>query len=88
MGPTPPPIHWLPLAFFFFRGQEASPLTSSSSQVGNEWNSTSTPHTRFHGVVLERQGQLYVFSGNMMVVSERVLLHPSVVAAVVAVLVI
>jgi hypothetical protein len=55
LGPTQPPIQWVPGALSLGvkrLGREADQSPPSSAKVKNAWSYTSTPPTRFHGVVL------------------------------------
>jgi hypothetical protein len=55
LGPTQPPIQWVPAAFSLGvkrPGREADHSASSSAEVKNAWTYTFTPPIRFHGVVL------------------------------------
>jgi hypothetical protein len=64
LGPTQPPIQWVPGALSLAVKQperEADHLSPSSAEVKNAWSYTSTPPIRLHGVVLSSaQGQLYL----------------------------
>jgi hypothetical protein len=54
LGPTQPPMQWVPGALSLGvkrPGREADHSTPSSAEV-NEWGYTSTPPIRLHGVVL------------------------------------
>jgi hypothetical protein len=55
LGPTQPPIQWVPwtLSLGVKRpGLEADHSLPSSAEVKNDWSYTSTPPIRLHGVVL------------------------------------
>jgi hypothetical protein len=55
LGPTQPPIQWLPEAVFLkvkWPGREADHSPLSSAEVKNAWSYTSTPPIRLYGVVL------------------------------------
>jgi hypothetical protein len=55
LGPTQPPIQWVPRALSLGvkrPGREADHLPPSSVEVKNAWRYSSTPPIRFHGVVL------------------------------------
>jgi hypothetical protein len=55
LGPTQPPIQWVPWALSLGEkrpGREADNSHPSSAEVKNAWSYTSTPPIRFHGVVL------------------------------------
>jgi hypothetical protein len=55
LGPTQPPIQWVPgtLSLRVKRqGREADHSPPSSAEVKNVWSYTSTPPIRLHGVVL------------------------------------
>jgi hypothetical protein len=55
LGPTQPPIQWVPgvLSLGVKRpGPEADHSPPSSAEVKNKWSYTSTPPIRLHGVVL------------------------------------
>jgi hypothetical protein len=64
LGPTQPPIKWVPGALSLGvnrSGREADHSPPSSAEVKNAWSYTSTPPIRLHGVVLSSaQGQLYL----------------------------
>jgi hypothetical protein len=55
LGPTQPPIQWVPGAISLEvkrPGREADRSPPSSAKVKNAWSYTSTPPIRLHGVVL------------------------------------
>jgi hypothetical protein len=55
LGPTQPPVHWVPADFFLGVNQprrEADQTPPSSDEVRNSWSYTSTPPARLRGVVL------------------------------------
>jgi hypothetical protein len=55
LGPTQPPIQWVPGALSVGvkrLGREADGSPLSSAEVKNAWFYTSTPPIRLHGVVL------------------------------------
>jgi hypothetical protein len=55
LGPTQPPIQWVPWALSLGVKRpkhEADHSPPSSAEVKNEWSYTSNPPIRFHGVVL------------------------------------
>jgi hypothetical protein len=55
LGPTQPPIQWVPWALSLGvkgPGREADHSPPFSAEVKNAWKSTSTPPIRLHGVVL------------------------------------
>jgi hypothetical protein len=55
LGPTQPPIQWVPQALFLGikrPGREADHSPPSSADVKNAWSYTSTPPIRLHVVVL------------------------------------
>jgi hypothetical protein len=55
LGPTQPPIQWVPAAFFLgvkWPGREADRLPPSSAEFKDRWSYTTTPPIRLHGVVL------------------------------------
>jgi hypothetical protein len=55
LGPTQPPIQWVPEALSLGlkrSGREADESPSSGAEVRNEWIYTSNPPIRIHGVVL------------------------------------
>jgi hypothetical protein len=55
LGPTPPPIQWVPGALSLGvqqQGREADHSPQSSVEVKNAWSYTSSPLIRLHGVVL------------------------------------
>jgi hypothetical protein len=55
LGPTQPPIQWVPGALSLGvkqLGHEADHSPPSSAKVKNAWSYTSTPPVRLHGVVL------------------------------------
>jgi hypothetical protein len=55
LGPTQPPIRWVPgdLSLGVKRpGREADHSPASSTEVKNAWSYTSTPPIPLHGVVL------------------------------------
>jgi hypothetical protein len=55
LGPTQPPIQWVPGVLFpgiKWPGREADHSPSSSAEVKNVWSYTTTPPIRHHGVVL------------------------------------
>jgi hypothetical protein len=64
LGPTQPPIQWVPEALSLGvkrPGIEADHSPPSSAEVKNEWSYTSTPPIRLHGVVLSQaQEQIYL----------------------------
>jgi hypothetical protein len=47
MGPTQPPIHWIPAALSLGHGHEADHLHLSIAIVKNVWSYTSTPQYAF-----------------------------------------
>jgi len=53
LGPTEPPIHWVPVALSLGLKQlgcEADHSLSSNAEVKNMWSYTFTPHTAsWHG---------------------------------------
>jgi hypothetical protein len=55
VGPTQPPIQWVPGAFSLgvkWPGCEADHSPLSNDEVNNMWSYISTPPIRLHGVVL------------------------------------
>jgi hypothetical protein len=66
LGPTQPPIQWVPGALSLgvkWPGHEADHSPPSSAEVKNAWSCTSTPPICLHGMVLSKaQGQLYLFT--------------------------
>jgi hypothetical protein len=55
LGPTQPPIQWVPEALSLGvkrPGRETDHSPLSSAEVKNAWSYTSTPPIRLHGVVL------------------------------------
>jgi hypothetical protein len=55
LGPTQPPIQWVPGALFLGVKRpvrEADHSPPPSAEVKNAWSYTSTPPVRLHGVVL------------------------------------
>jgi hypothetical protein len=59
LGPTQPPIQWVPGTLSLGVKQlecEADPSPPSSAEVKNAWSYTSTPPVHLHGVVL---GQIF-----------------------------
>jgi hypothetical protein len=64
LGPTQPPIQWVPGALSLGVKRlrcEADHSPPCSAEVKNEWSYTSTPPICLHGVVLSLgQGQLYL----------------------------
>jgi hypothetical protein len=55
LGPTQPPIQWVPGALSLgvkWPGREADHSPPSSAEVKNAWSYTSTLPIRLHGVVL------------------------------------
>jgi hypothetical protein len=55
LGPTQPPIQWVPGALSLGikrAGCEADHSSPSSAEVKNAWSYTSTPPIRLHDVVL------------------------------------
>jgi hypothetical protein len=55
LGPTQPPIQWVPWALSLglkWPEREADHSPPSSAEVNNEWSYSSTPPIRLHGVVL------------------------------------
>jgi hypothetical protein len=57
LEPTQPPLQWVPGGRALFlvvkrAGREADHLPASNAETENEWNHTSTPPIRLHGVVL------------------------------------
>jgi hypothetical protein len=65
LGPTQPPIQWVPGALSLGlkrQGREADHSPPSSAEVKEAWSYTSTPLIRLYGVVkVKAQGQLYVY---------------------------
>jgi hypothetical protein len=65
VGPTQPPIQWVPGTLSLRvnqPGREADHLPPSSAEVKNGWSYTSTSPIRLHGVVLslkKAQGHLH-----------------------------
>jgi hypothetical protein len=58
LGPTQPPIQWVPgtLSLGVKRpGREADHSTPSSANVKNAWSYTSTLPLRLHGVVISQE---------------------------------
>jgi hypothetical protein len=56
LGPTPPPIQWLPVTLFTGikrPGQQADHSSTSSVKVKKDWSYTSTAPHVFRGVVLK-----------------------------------
>jgi hypothetical protein len=54
LGPTQPPIQWVPAAFSLGvkrPGREADHSPPSNTEVINAWSYISTPPIRLHGVV-------------------------------------
>jgi hypothetical protein len=68
LGPTQPPIQWVPGALSLGvkrPGREADHSPPSSAEVKNAWSYTSTPPICLRGVVLSKaQGQLYLTYGD------------------------
>jgi hypothetical protein len=64
LGPTQPPIQWVPGALSLGvkrPGREADHSPPSNAEVKNAWRYNSTPPIRLHGVVwVKTQGQLYL----------------------------
>jgi hypothetical protein len=64
LGPTHPPIQWVPGALPLGvkrPGREADHSPPSSAEVKNTWSYISTPPIRLHGVVLSQtQWKLYL----------------------------
>jgi hypothetical protein len=59
LGPTQPPIQWVPGVLFIGTkrpGREADHSPPSNADVKNAWSYTSTPPIHFHGVLLKAQG--------------------------------
>jgi hypothetical protein len=57
LGPTQPPIQWVPGAPSLgvqWPGREADNSPPASAEVKNGWSYTSTPPIRLHGVVLSQ----------------------------------
>jgi hypothetical protein len=55
LGPTQPPIQWVPRALSLgvkLPGSEADHSPPSSAEVKDVWSHTSTPPIHLHGVVL------------------------------------
>jgi len=55
LGPTQPPIKWVPVALSLGvkrPGREADHSTLTNAEVKNAWSYTSTLSIRLHGVVL------------------------------------
>jgi hypothetical protein len=55
LGPTQPPVQWVPGTLSLGvkqPGREAYHSPPSSAEVKHAWSYTSTPPIRFHGVVL------------------------------------
>jgi hypothetical protein len=55
LGPTQPPIQWVPGALSLGvkrQAREADHSLPSSAEVKNAWSNTSIPPIRLHGVVL------------------------------------
>jgi len=55
LGPTQPPVLWIPGALSLGvkqLGREADHSSLSSAKVKNAWNYTFTPSVCLHGVVL------------------------------------
>jgi len=55
LGPTQPPIQWVPGALSLAVKQpdrEADNSSASNAEVKNAWSYTSSPPVRLHGVVL------------------------------------
>jgi hypothetical protein len=55
LGPTQPPIQWVPGALSLGakrQGREADHSPEFSAEVKNVWSYTSTPRIRLHDVVL------------------------------------
>jgi hypothetical protein len=55
LGPTQPPIQWVPGALSMgvkWSGREADHSPPSSAEVKSVWSYVSTPSMRLHGVVL------------------------------------
>jgi len=64
LGPTQPPIQWVPRALspaVKRPGREVDHSTLSSGEVKNALSYTSTPSVRLHGVVLSKAQILYLF---------------------------
>jgi hypothetical protein len=63
LGPTQPPIRWVPGALYLGikrPGREADHSPPSSAEVKNAWRYTCTPPIRLNGVVISyAQGQFY-----------------------------
>jgi hypothetical protein len=55
LGPTQPPIQWVPGALSLglkWQGRESDNSRPYSAEVKNAWNCTSIPPIRLHGMVL------------------------------------
>jgi hypothetical protein len=65
LGPTQPPIQGVPAALSLGvkqPGRAADHSPSSSAEVKNAWNYTSTPPINLHGAVFcQAQGQIYLY---------------------------
>jgi hypothetical protein len=65
LGPTQPPIQWLPVALFLgvkWPGREADRSPPSSDEVSSAWSYTSTPHYVFMAWCLVKHRDNFTFT--------------------------